>query len=378
MAHIDKWLQQLLDKEGSDLHLRSGLKPMMRVHGVMNELEDEPVLTQEMMGSILSEAAGEKRWERFKEKRDLDFAYSLGEKARFRVNYLQQIDGHGAVLRLIPFNVLSLKKLGAPETLWNLPRYRAGLVLVTGPTGSGKSTTLAAIIDEINQTQERHVVTIEDPIEFVHQSQRSVITQREVGADTPSFSRALGDALREDPDVVLVGEMRDLETIALAITLAETGVLVFATLHTNSAAKTVDRLIDVFPAKQQQQVRTMLSESLSCIVAQQLLRRADKPGRIAAHEILFSSKALASVIREGKTEKINDLILQGRNRGMIDMDTTLNDLLQSGKINGEEAYMKSLDKQRFAEYFEEISDDQLDSQRQREKEETQAMESLME
>ena len=309
MAHIDKWLQQLLDKEGSDLHLRSGLKPMMRVHGVMIELEDEPVLTQEMMGSILAEASGERRWERFKEKRDIDFAYSLGEKARFRVNYLQQIDGHGAVLRLIPFNVLSLKKLGAPEILWNLPRYRAGLVLVTGPTGSGKSTTLAAIVDEINQTQERHVVTIEDPIEFVHQSQKSVVTQREVGEDTPSFSRALGDALREDPDVVLVGEMRDLETIALAITLAETGVLVFATLHTNSAAKTVDRLIDVFPAKQQQQVRTMLSESLSCIVAQQLLRRADKPGRIAAHEILFSSKALASVIREGKTEKINDIFL---------------------------------------------------------------------
>ena len=249
---------------------------------------------------------------------------------------------------------------------------------MTGPTGSGKSTTLAAIVDEINQTQERHVVTIEDPIEFVHQSQKSVVTQREVGEDTPSFSRALGDALREDPDVVLVGEMRDLETIALAITLAETGVLVFATLHTNSAAKTVDRLIDVFPAKQQQQVRTMLSESLTCIVAQQLLRRIDRPGRVAAHEILFSSKALASVIREGKTEKVNDLILQGRNRGMIDMDTTLDNLLKAGTISGEEAYMKSLDKHRFSDYFEEVSDEQLDNQRQREKEETDAMESLME
>ena len=378
MARIDKWLQELLNKEGSDLHLRAGLKPMVRVHGVLSVLENEPQLTQETLGAILSEASGERRWEQFRDQWDLDFAYSLGERARFRVNYLEQINGHGAVLRLIPYNVLSLKDLGAPETLWTLPQYRAGLVLVVGPGGSGKTTTLAAIIDEINRTQQRHVVTIEDPIEFVHRSERSLISQREVGDHTPSFAQALGDALREDPDVVLVGEMRDLETIALAITLAETGVLVFATLHTNSAARTVDRLVDVFPAKQQQQVRTMLSESLTCIVAQQLLRRTDRPGRIAAFEVLFGSEALASVIRDGKTEKINDLILQGRNRGMIDMDSALESLLNEGMITGEEAYMKSLDKYRFADHFEEESDQTLAIQRMREMEESAAMESLME
>jgi twitching motility protein PilT len=256
------------------------------------------------------------------------------------------------VLRQIPAKVLTLEELKAPEKLRDLPHLSSGLVLVTGPTGSGKSTTLAAIVDVINRNYHKHIVTIEDPIEFVHDNLNSIVTQREVGADTPEFARALTDALREDPDVIQVGEMRDLETIALAITLAETGVLVFGTLHTNTAAKTIDRIIDVFPVGRQQQVRTMLSTSLRAIVAQQLLRRADGTGRIAAHEILISSTAVAHMIREGHSEKIPSYIQSGRDQGMTTMDNTLQRYLKAGLITGEDAYMYAQDKSLFSQHFE--------------------------
>src|SRR5262245_31705663 len=351
MAEIDKWLRKMLENKSSDLHLRTGDPPMWRIHGKMGAIPGEPVLDNHRLGGILREITTSDRWQRFEEKLDLDFAYALGEEARFRVNYLNQIHGYGCVLRQIPARVQSLTELGLPEKLNDLPQHRTGLVRVTGPTGSGKSTTLAAIIDEINRHYHKHIITIEDPIEFVHKNLGSIVTQREVGVDTPEFAQALKDSLREDPDVILVGEMRDLETIALAITLAETGVLVFGTLHTNSAAKTIDRAIDVFPPGRQQQVRTMLSTSLRAIVAQQLLRRADGSGRIAAHEILISATALSNLIREGRTEKIPSYIQSGRDRGMITMDGTLQQYLAEGLVTGEEAYMFAQDKTLFQEHF---------------------------
>lgn len=351
MAEIDAWLRRMLELKGSDLHLRAGSPPIWRVHGHLAPIPEEPAIEQERIARIMQEIVGEPRWQRFVQKHDLDFAYALANEARFRVNYLHQHRGFGCVLRHIPARVQTLEDLGAPDVLREMPHYRNGLVLVTGPTGSGKSTTLAAIIDEINRHYNKHIITIEDPIEFVHQNLSSIVTQREVGSDTPAFAQALKDSLREDPDVILVGEMRDLETIALAITLAETGVLVFGTLHTNSAAKTIDRAIDVFPPGRQQQVRTMLATSLRAIVAQQLLRRADGSGRIAAHEILVSATALANLIREGRTEKIPSYIQSGRERGMITMDGTLRRYLDEGLITGEEAYMFALDKTLFEEHF---------------------------
>jgi twitching motility protein PilT len=351
MAEIDPWLRRMLELKGSDLHLRAGSPPMWRIHGHLAPIPDEPVLDQEQLTRIMRELPSEERWQRFEKTHDLDFAYPMGDEARFRVNYFCQVRGYGCVLRQIPARVLTLVDLQAPAVLRELPHYRNGLVLVTGPTGSGKSTTQAAIIDEINRYYSRHIITIEDPVEFVHQNINSIITQREVGVDTPEFAQALKDALREDPDVILVGEMRDLETIALAITLAETGVLIFGTLHTNSAAKTVDRIIDVFPASRQQQVRTMLATSLRAIVAQQLLRRADSKGRIAAHEIMISSSAVANIIREGRTEKIQSYIQSGRDQGMITADATLRKYLDQGFINGEEAYMFAQDKVAFEKFF---------------------------
>ncbi len=351
MAAIDKWLRSMLALNGSDLHLRAGSPPLWRVHGHVAAIPDEPVVEQDRLAQIMEEIAGPDRWERYRQAKDLDFAYALGDEARFRVNYLNQFRGVGCVLRHIPAKVQSLTELGAPEKLKELPHYRSGMVLVTGPTGSGKSTTLAAIIDEINRNYQRHIITIEDPIEFVHQNLASIVTQREIGADTPEFAQALKDALREDPDVVLVGEMRDLETIALAITLAETGVLVFATLHTNSAAKTIDRIIDVFPPGRQQQVRTMLATSLRAIVAQQLLRRADGAGRIAAHEIMISSTGVGNMIREGHSEKIPSYIQSGRNQGMVTMDGTLQKYLNEKLITGEEAFMFATDKTLFEQHF---------------------------
>jgi twitching motility protein PilT len=350
MPDVDPWLRRLLELKGSDLHLRAGAPAMWRIHGHLAPIPGEPVIDEPRLRHLMRQLLSEERWQRFEQRLDLDFAYALGDEARFRVNYFHQLRGVGCVLRHIPARVQTLRELQAPHVLRDLPHYHNGLVLVTGPTGSGKSTTQAAIVDEINRNYHKHVITIEDPIEFVHQNLGCIITQREVGSDTPEFAQALKDALREDPDVILVGEMRDLETMSLAITLAETGVLIFGTLHTNSAAKTIDRLIDVFPSGRQQQVRTMLAMSLRAIVAQQLLRRADSSGRIAAHEIMISSPAVANMIREGHTEKIPSYIQTGRDQGMILMDTTLRKYLEAKIITGEEAYMFAQEKSQFERF----------------------------
>jgi twitching motility protein PilT len=350
MAEIDRWLRRMVELNGSDLHLRAGAPPMWRIHGHLAPIPGETTIENDRLGTLMCEIVPEERWRHYLRSLDSDLAYALGSEARFRVNFFRQLHGFGCVLRHIPAKVLTLTELGAPEVLKSLPSFRSGLVLVTGPTGSGKSTTLAAIVDQINRCYHRHVITIEDPIEFVHENVCSIVTQRELGSDTPEFAQALKDALREDPDVIMVGEMRDLETIALAITLAETGVLIFATLHTNSAAKTIDRIIDVFPSGRQQQVRTMLASSLRAIVAQQLLRRADGKGRIAAHEVLISSPALGNIIREGHTEKIASYIQSGRSHGMIAMDRTLRNYLEKGLITGREAYMFALDKSQFEKF----------------------------
>jgi len=360
MPEVDSWLRGLLEQKGSDLHLRAGAPPIWRIHGHLAPIPGEAVIEESRLREMMQELLSEDRWQRFEQRLDFDFAYALGDEARFRVNYFHQLRGLGCVLRHIPARVLTLGELEAPAVLRELPHYRNGLVLVTGPTGSGKSTTQAAIVDEINRNYHKHIITIEDPIEFVHQNLGCIVTQREVGSDTPEFARALKDGLREDPDVILVGEMRDLETMQLAITLAETGILIFGTLHTNSAAKTVDRLIDVFPSGRQQQVRTMLAMSLRAIVAQQLLRRADGTGRIAAHEVMISSPAVANMIREGRTEKIPSYIQSGRERGMILMDTTLRRYLDVKLISGEEAYMFAQDKSQFEKYSPHAKETQVE------------------
>ncbi len=348
MAQIDTLFHYLVSSGASDLHLSEGQPPKCRLHGDMHAFREEP-LNHEELGGMLSEIAGAPRWSKFEETGDLDFAYEMDRDTRFRCNYLKQSNGYGAVFRIIPTKIRSLDDLGVPQVIKKFGHLRGGLVLVTGPTGSGKSTTLAALIDYINTNLARHIVTVEEPIEFVHQNKRSIITQREVGENTPSFARGLKAALREDADVVLVGEMRDLETISLALTAAETGLLVFGTLHTNNARKTVDRLIDVFPADQQDQVRTMLASSLRGVVAQLLFKRSDVPGRLAINEILVANAAVGAIIREGSTPKLQDVLVAGKADGMQLMDDAIMTTLKAGKISPQEAYMKAIDKQRFAQ-----------------------------
>jgi twitching motility protein PilT len=283
---------------------------------------------------------------------DLDFAYEIPEVGRFRVNLLRQYKGVGAVFRLLPCRLYTLEELGLPQVVYSFVHLEQGLVLVTGPTGSGKSTTLAAIVDHINQESEKHIVTIEDPLEFIHPNKKSLVTQREVGVHTTSFAAALRAVLREDPDIILLGELRDLETISLAITAAETGHLVFGTLHTRTAASTVDRLIDVFPPEQQSQIRTMLAETLKGVVTQQLLVRADGQGRVMAVEILVGTTALGHMIRESKTYQIPSLIQTGRREGMQTMDQAILELLRSKRITPQEAYRKAVDKEIYRQYLE--------------------------
>ena len=283
---IDDYFDIIVQNNASDLHMQEGQPPKMRLHGDIQRLRDEP-LTHAEMEQMLREVAGPKRWESFLKTGDADLAYELSADARFRCNLHRQLHGLGGIFRLIPNRIASLEELKVPPVIKKFANIKGGLVLVTGPTGSGKSTTLAALIDYINSSYARHIITIEEPIEFVHTNKLSIITQREVGEDTPSFADGLRNAMREDADVVLVGEMRDLETISLALTAAETGMLVFGTLHTNNSRKTVDRMIDVFPADQQSQVRTMLSASLRGIVAQLLMKKADAKGRVAVNEILI-------------------------------------------------------------------------------------------
>ena len=347
MAAIDTLFKSLLEFGGSDLHISQGQPPKIRVHGRMEAL-DHPVLDEETIVGYMKEIC--ERWDDYCDHLDLDFAYAMGEDARFRCNYFFQENGYAAVFRIIPSRILTMEELGLPQVLKRLGELRSGLVLVTGPTGSGKSTTLAAIIDYINTRYKKHILTIEEPIEFVHKNKNSIICQREVGIDTPSFEFGLKNGLRQDMNVILVGEMRDLETISLAVTAAATGVLVFGTLHTNSATKTVDRIIDVFPADQQDQIRSMLADSLKGIVAQLLMKTADGKGRVASQEILFSSPALSAAIRSNKNSTITSIIQSGRGQGMILMDDRLDELLREGRIDGETAYMKSIDKSRFEQF----------------------------
>jgi len=353
MAKIDAFFKYMLENDASDLHLCSGAKPKIRKNGDLEEM-DLPILKDEAMKELLSEIAGEERWNRYMEDGDLDFAYEIPGTARFRANYLQQQRGMGAVFRVIPSNIMSVEDLNLPQQILKLTKLSRGLVLVTGPTGSGKSTTLAAIIDYINKDRKDHILTVEDPVEFVHQNKGCLVNHREVGTHTKSFAAALRAALREDPDVILVGEMRDLETIELAVTAAETGHLVFGTLHTSSAAKTIDRLIDAFPAGQQAQIRTMLSESLKGVLCQQLLKRCDKPGRLAALEILFCKTAVANLIREDKTFQITSIIQTAKKEGMQLMDQSIMEYLDKKMISPEEAYLKCNDKSLFERFLPKI------------------------
>jgi twitching motility protein PilT len=347
MARLDQLLRQLKEEGGSDLHLSAGLVPRMRRRGHIEQVDGEAVLDDAALRGMLAELTSEAQWQEYEATRDLDFAYAIPGVARFRANYLVQENGAAAVFRIVPEQVLTVEDLGLPPAIASLAKLGKGLVLVTGPTGSGKSTTLAAIIDRVNRDCSKHVVTIEDPVEFVHQNQGSVFSHREVGAHTRSFGAALRATLRQDADVVLVGEMRDRETIGLAITAAEMGLLVFGTLHTNSAAKTIDRIIDAFPAKEQDQVRLSLSESLAGVVSQLLLPSADGKGRCAVHEILLRTPGLPNVIREGNTPMLTSIIQSGKGVGMQSMDDALFAAAREGRVTPQDAVAKASDKARF-------------------------------
>jgi twitching motility protein PilT len=324
------------EQGASDMHLAVGAPPILRLHGTLKKVEYPP-LTDEVLRPMLYEILTERQIERFEKANDLDFGYSSPGIARFRANYYMKNTGISAAFRIIPYKVLTLEQIGAPDVFKSMCDYNNGLVLVTGPTGSGKSTTLSAMINHINQTTPCHILTLEDPLEFIHEPVKAMISQREIGGHTESFASALRAALREDPDVILVGEMRDLETIQLAISAAETGHLVFGTLHTNSAAKTVDRIIDVFPADRQAQIRTMLAESLRGVIAQQLPKRADGKGRCGAYEVLVATPAVRSLIREQKTFQIVSAIGTGRKDGMQTLDQHLLELAQKRTITADEA-----------------------------------------
>ena len=331
MATIDDLFRLMVEQKASDLHVTSGAPPYLRVHGMMSPLNYRQLTSQDVQGLIF-EILNEKQKKAFVEKWELDFAYVLEGVGRFRCNIFMQRKGLGAVFRTIPEKIKSATELNLPQTIVDLVEHDRGLVLVTGPTGSGKSTTLAAMIQHINATREAHIITVEDPIEFVHPNLKSLVNQREVGAHTKSFSNALKASLREDPDIILVGELRDLETVSLALTAAETGHLVFGTLHTNSAVKTIDRIIDVFPAAQQAQIRAMLSESLRGVVAQTLFTRADKMGRVAAFEVLKGTRAVANLIREGKNHQIPSIMQTSASQGMVLFEKYLDDLVKKGLI----------------------------------------------
>lgn len=351
MATIDTYLKEMNERGASDIHMVIGFPPLLRLHGEL-ERTDQPVLTPESNREILFEILTPEQQDYVEENRDLDMAYELAGVGRFRCNFFYHHRGIGAVFRIIPTEILTLEQLKLPEVIKTISTFKQGLVLVTGPTGSGKSTTLAAIIDYINEKRGGHIITIEDPLEFVHPNKKCLFTQREIGTHANNFADALKVASREDPDIILVGEMRDLETISLALTCAELGILVFGTLHTNSAAKTIDRIVNAFPAEQQPQIRTMLSESLKAVVAQQLLKTKDGKGRCAANEILLGSPALASVIRDGKISQISSIMQTGKSEGMQSMDQHLLQLIEEEKITCTAAYEKAIDKNIFAQMLE--------------------------
>ena len=346
MAKIDAFFQLMHDQKASDLHLISGQQPAIRIRGEIERIKYD-VLTNDALKVLLYEITPEHKIKQFEETGDVDFAYEIPSLARYRANYFQQKYGVGAVFREIPNKITTCSELGLPSVIARLAMLPRGLVLVTGPTGSGKTTTLAAIIDEANRLRKDHIVTIEDPIEFVHQSQGCIINHREVGVHTKSFAAALRGALREDPDIILVGEMRDLETISLAIEAASTGHLVFATVHTTSAAKTVDRIIEVFPASEQLQIRSTLADGLRAVISQVIFKRIDVKSRCVALEILIANSAVRNLIRESKTYQIASMMQAGKKYGMQLLDDAIMDLYTRGWIGGEDAYLKANDKTRF-------------------------------
>jgi twitching motility protein PilT len=352
MAKIDALLELLINAGGSDLHLNEGQPPKVRVHGDIIAVE-HPILTGELLSAYLAEISGPERWKLFQQTGDLDFAYQIANAERFRVNFYKQLHGLGCVMRHIPGTISSIEQLDLPPVIKEFANLRNGLVLVTGPTGSGKSTTLAALLDYLNDHSAYHVITLEEPIEFIHEPRNCTFTQREIGVDAKSFAEGLRVAKRQDPNVVLVGEMRDLETISLAVSAAEQGILVFGTLHTNNAPKTVNRIIDVFPVEQQALIRSMLAASLKGVCAQLLMKRADGSGRCPVNEILRWTPALSNVIREGATEKIHDIIKLGAQEGMQLMDDSIFERLRRGQVGAYEAYMKALDKDRFRPFLSE-------------------------
>lgn len=352
MPRLDAYFRAMQQQAASDLHLVAGSLPALRIHGELRKLKADP-LTDEGLRELLRELASPEAWDRYEASGDLDFAYELPSVGRFRANYFVQKYGAAAVFRLIPSKILTCEELGLPDAVKKFAFLKKGLVLVTGPTGSGKSTTLAAIIDEANRSRRDNIITIEDPIEFVHEGKGCLVSHREVGVHTRSFAAALRAALREDPDLILVGEMRDKETVALAVEAAATGHLVFGTLHTQNAPKTVDRVIEVFTAEEQPQIRSTLADSLKGVVAQNLLRRADGQGRVAALEIMVVTPAISNLIREAKTYQIPSAIQTGKKHGMQSIDGAIQELLDRKIVDPKEAYEKAAEKERFAKYLPE-------------------------
>jgi len=352
MNKIDHYLTKALEKSASDLHMVSGDPVRVRVHGNLGVLMDERIETETVKEALyeIMDGATQRDFER---DEAADFAYDIPDVSRFRVNAFRHLNGMGAIFRAIPSKALTLEELDMPRVIHDLCKQTSGMILVTGKTGSGKSTTLAAMIDEINKSMKGHILTIEDPVEFTHSTQNSLISQREIGVHSASFAEALHSALREDPDVILVGEMRDLETISVAVTAAEMGILVMGTLHTNGAAPTVDRIINSFPADKQSHIRTMISTSLRGVVSQQLLPTKGKPGRIAALEVLINTSAVANLIRQGKLDQLETAMQSGGNAGMQTMDAALMALVEGAFVSGKEAYQQANNKSKFERFKDE-------------------------
>ena len=350
MAQIDAFFKLMNDEGASDLHMIAGQQPVLRVHGDIERVKFK-TLEDETLKAMLYEICPEDKIKIFEERGDMDFGYEIPGLARYRCNFFEQKYGIGAVFREIPSDILTCDQLGLPKVISKLANLPKGLVLVTGPTGSGKSTTLAAIVDEANRTRSDHILTIEDPIEFVHKSKGCIINHREVGTHTKSFSAALRGALREDPDIIMVGEMRDLETISLAMEASMTGHLVFGTLHTMNAMKTVDRVVEIFPANQQGQVRSTLADALKAVVSQALFKRVDIRGRVAALEVLICTPAVRNLIRESKTYQIPSVMQTGKKYGMQTVDDAIMALLEKKKISAEDAYTNCIEKQKFVKFL---------------------------
>ncbi len=334
---LDEWLRLTVTQKVSDLHLIEGIEPIFRLHGDLQPIEGSEILYSETITKMAKEICNEKQWTEFMTKGEVDLAYELKNSARFRVNIFKQMGTTAIAFRRIPIDIPSLDSLGVPLILQRMIHKSQGLFLVTGPTGSGKSTTLAAMLDYLNDTKKTHVLTLEDPIEYVHKHKKSIISQREIGRDTESFSNALRAALRQDPDVILVGEMRDFDTISIALTAAETGHLVLGTLHTSSAPSTIERIVDVFPAEQQEQVRSQLAGALLGILSQRLLPTREGDGRVAATEMLINTKGIANIIRSGKTHQISNMLQMGRADGMHTMSATITKLIQTGRVDADVA-----------------------------------------